>query len=141
MIVYFDTSAFLPLLIDEPGTPISLRLWGDAAQVTSSRLIVTESAAALAQGVRMGRVPEAEHTEIQSDCTRLVRELTLLDVSAAVLDDAAELAAARQLRSLDAIHLASASLVFGRALVLASGDRALLRAAAGEGFTVVDTRG
>ncbi|CAN5819560.1 hypothetical protein BH18ACT2_BH18ACT2_20760 [soil metagenome] len=38
MIAYFDTSAIVPLLIDEPGTALAARTWTIADRVVSVRL-------------------------------------------------------------------------------------------------------
>lgn len=49
MIGYLDASAFVPLLIAEPGSAACRRFWNDADSVVSSRLLYVETAAALAQ--------------------------------------------------------------------------------------------
>lgn len=139
MIVYFDTSAFLPLLVQESGTDLALRLWREAAHVVSSRLIVAESAAAIAMAHRMGRIADGDHDLIQSEASGLTRELALLDVTADAIDRAAVLAPRRGLRGYDAVHLATASLLHSDDVVFASGDSALLSAAAAEGIHTVDT--
>ncbi len=141
MIVYFDTSAFLPLLVEEPGSTVALRLWREAHHVASSRLIVAEAAAALAQGMRMGRLTPEEHDVLQQDVARLARELHLIDVPAEIIEQAAATAITRGLRGYDAVHLATALQLAGEDLVLAAGDRALLRAARAEGLHIVDTAG
>ena len=56
MIAYFDTSALIPLLIEEAGSERSGRVWDAAEHVTSARLIYAEARAALAQAARLGRV-------------------------------------------------------------------------------------
>ena len=59
MIGYLDTSAFIPLLIDEPTSEACRRFWDDADVIVSSRLLYVETAAALAQAGRMGASPRA----------------------------------------------------------------------------------
>jgi uncharacterized protein len=49
VIADFDTSALIPLLIEEPGSVRAGRVWDVADHVTSVRLIYTEARAALAQ--------------------------------------------------------------------------------------------
>ena len=61
MIVYFDTSAFVPLLVAEPSSESCGRLWNEADDVVTTRLLYVESAAALAQALRMGRLTTREH--------------------------------------------------------------------------------
>lgn len=131
MIVYLDTSALLPLVVVEAGTATSSRLWNDADEVVSTRLIIAEAAAAVAQGNRMGRVADEQHSYLQDQATRLIVDLTLVDVTTEVINRAAALAVAHGLRGHDSVHLATAT----------SGDQRLLQAAAAEGFTTVDTSG
>ena len=139
MIVYFDTSALLPLVVLEPGSDIAGRLWTEADHVVSSQLIVVESAAAIAMGHRIGRMSAEDHDLVQNESAALVRELILVDVTPDVVEHAAALAVRRALRGYDAVHLATANRVGLDAVVFASGDRALLAAASAEGFHTVDT--
>lgn len=57
MITYSDPSAFVPLLIDEPGSVFCRKLGDDSDAVATSRLLYVETAAALAQGVGWGGLP------------------------------------------------------------------------------------
>jgi len=139
VIVYFDTSAFLPLVVAESGSPIAVRLWEDAQQRASSRLLRVEAAAAVAMGKRMGRLTDDEHEAVQEDAWRYATNMTLIDPFGAVVDRAADLAASHGLRGHDAVHLATATSIRGRDLIFASGDQKLLAAAREEGFTTVDT--
>lgn len=56
MILYVDTSALVPLLVDEPSTTVCGELWDGADSVTCVRLGYIEAVAALAMAERMGRV-------------------------------------------------------------------------------------
>lgn len=60
MIAYFDTSALIPLLIEEPRSPRAGRVWDVAEHVTSVRLIYTEARAALARAARLGRLSSTD---------------------------------------------------------------------------------
>ena len=140
MIVYFDTSALLPLVVLEPGSDIAGRLWTEADHVVSSQLIVVESAAAIAMGHRIGRISAEDHDLVQAESAALVRELILVDVTPDLVEHAAALAVRRALRGYDAVHLATANRVRSEeAVVFATGDGALLAAASAEGFHTVDT--
>lgn len=141
MIAYFDTSAFFPLVVEEAGTPVSLDLFRDAAQAASSKLLLVETAAAVAMGRRMGRVPADEHDELQDIASTLARQMTLIDAHGDIVEEAARLAASRDLRGYDAMHLATAKMIRARDVVFASGDQRLLSAARAEGFATVDTSG
>lgn len=139
MIVYFDTSAFIPLIVLESGTPTALRLWDQAESRLSSRLIVVEAAAAAAMGRRLGRLTEDEHAAVQEDVWRHATNMTLIDAFGDVVNHAATLAVEHALRGYDAMHLATAMLVQARDVVFASADQKLLHAAHAEGFTTIDT--
>ncbi|MDQ0728906.1 type II toxin-antitoxin system VapC family toxin [Microbacterium sp. W4I20] len=141
MIVYFDTSAFVPLLLQEPGTPVASRLWDEGLAVFSSRLIIVETAAAIAMSRRMGRVSPDQAEELGAACDELVSQLTLVEAAPTVVETAAELAGRHGLRGYDAMHLASVSMVLTTGVLFASGDQRLLAAALAEGFETVDTSG
>ncbi len=141
MIVYFDTSALLPLIVSEAGTAVSMRLWDEADDVVSTQLIVVEAAAAVALGNRIRRIADDEHDYVQNQVTRLSSDMILIDVTTPVVERAAKLAIAHGLRGYDSVHLATATLIRARDVVFASGDQRLLRGAAAEGFTTVDTSG
>ncbi|KJQ54484.1 type II toxin-antitoxin system VapC family toxin [Microbacterium sp. SA39] len=141
MIVYFDTSAFIPLLLQEPGTPVAARLWDEGAAVFSSRLIIVETAAAIAMGQRMNRVSWSEADALREASGELLRQLTLIEAAPTVVEAAAELASRHGLRGYDAMHLASVSMVLTPGVLIASGDHRLLEAALAEGFGTVDTSG
>lgn len=141
MIVYFDTSAFVPLLVKEAGSPLAARLWSEAQTAVSSRLIVVELAAAISLGRRVGRISADNHDLLQRSGEKLSRELTLVDAVGDIVDNAAKLAVVHELRGYDAMHLATAGRVAGASTVFASGDQRLLQAARNEGFVVIDTSG
>ncbi len=56
LIVYFDTSALVKLVFDEPGSELAAELWDRAEAVVSSQLIYPEARAAVASAHRQGRV-------------------------------------------------------------------------------------
>ena len=56
MLVYLDTSAFVPLLVDEPSSETCERVWTAATMVTSSVLLTAECMAALSMAHRVGRL-------------------------------------------------------------------------------------
>lgn len=139
MICYFDTSAFVALLVSEPGTPRALRLWRDAERVVCSELLYVEAAAALAQAHRMGRLPENGYQTATSLLDELYEQLDLIHVTDRLVRRAAVLAADLALRAYDAVHCASAEILASADLVVATGDGALLRACRHLGWITADT--
>ena len=138
MIVYFDTSAFVPLLVSEPSSTFCQRLWNEADDVVTTRLLYVESAAALAQALRLGRLSGPAHRSTLRILDRLWGEFDVAEVDEAVVSRAAELAHSCALRGYDAVHCASAEQLDDEDLVVASGDRGLLVACASLGLATSD---
>lgn len=139
MIVYFDTSALVPLLLAEPGTPMAQQLWDQADHVVSTRLVYAEARAALAQAHRLGRVTSSQLRKLVAGLDDLYGQLDRIDVDDPLVVRAGEMAEAHELRGYDAAHLAALERVAGEHTVLASGNRDLSIAASALGFAVADT--
>ena len=128
--VYLDASALVKLVVWEAEsetlrTYVSGLAEGGAAVVTS-RISVVEVTRAVAR--RMGLVPESVATVFASVAVR--------EVTARIVDQAAELAPA-SVRSLDAIHLASALELGPELVAFVTYDARLAEAAAAAGLPVV----
>jgi uncharacterized protein len=129
VIVYFDTSGIVPIIIEEASSLAASRLWDDADRVVSSRLVYAEGRAALAMARRMDRlVADGLRTAVR-DFESLHGQLDIVEVTPRLVHDAGSLAERFALRGYDAVHLASAQLVQDPDLVLAAGDLSLLKAA------------
>ncbi|MBX3071082.1 MAG: type II toxin-antitoxin system VapC family toxin [Thermomicrobiales bacterium] len=134
MIAYFDTSALVKLVIDEPGTPEVISIWHRASTVASNRLIYAEGRAALAQAVRQGRVTADEMRASIPRFERLYGRFVLVELDDVLVFRAGDLAEIHGLRGYDAVHLAAAERIRSSDRVLVSADFALLRAARAEGI-------
>lgn len=141
MILYCDTSAVVPLTVEEPSSDTCRRLWDAADTVITTRLLYVEAAAALAQALRMGRTSESEHRGAVRLLDRFWADLDVVEVYDAIVRRAARLAHACSLRGYDAVHCASAEQINDPELVMASGDRKLLSACATLGIATADTNG
>ena len=139
MIVYFDTSALLPLLVEEPGSRVAVRLWEEADHVLSVRLLYAEARAALAQAERIGRIESHELGALVEEFETVYAQLDQLELDDALVRRAGALAQEHGLRGYDAVHLAGAERVNGTDVVLAAGDTALLDAARNLGISVART--
>jgi predicted nucleic acid-binding protein len=139
MICYFDTSAFVPLLIDEPSSAACRRLWDDAEDVTTSQLLYVEAAAALAQAVRTRRITAAREAAALRELDRFWRDFHIIEATNQLIGRAAELTSSHCLRAYDAVHCATAEEVNDHDLVFASGDSQLLKASRSLGFSTADT--
>ena len=58
MIAHFETSAVVPLVVEEPSLPACERLWNDATRAVSVRLLYAEARAALTMARRLGRLTQ-----------------------------------------------------------------------------------
>lgn len=134
MIAYFDTSALVPLLIEEPGSEPAARLWDGADRIVSVRVVYPEARASLAQAHRLGRVTAQQLRSAVDDLGTRCEELELLDIDDILARQAGDLAEQHSLRGYDAVHLAAAHRVNDAELVVVAGDRPLLAAATAAGL-------
>ena len=119
MSVYLDSSALVKLLVEEDETPALRRFLASASAVrVTSALARTEVVRAVGP---FGAVDAAR---------RLLRGLHDVPISRSILDDAGDLAVDLGVRSLDAIHLATARSLADHLEVLVTYDRRLLSGAA-----------
>jgi uncharacterized protein len=133
-IVYFDSSAFVKLLVEEDGTDLVAQLWDGCDAALSSRLAYPEVRAALA----------AAHRNNTLDATGLEGALQIweefwsatrpVEFRTEIERHAGELAQLHSLRGADAVHLASALTVPKLELVVAVWDRRLHAGAHAEGL-------
>jgi predicted nucleic acid-binding protein len=129
LIVYFDTSALVPIVIEERSSTVCARLWDEADRVVSSRLASVEGRAALALAYRFGRLNDESLRAAVRTFESLIEEMDAVELTAGLGQRAGALAEKMGLRGYDAVHLASAEALRDRDLVLATGDQALIQAA------------
>lgn len=123
--IYLDTSAFLKTVLDEAEST-SLRRYLDDCQpdtLVSSKLLAIESR----RGVMRNRPARMPAVDVG------LAVVTLLDLSDAVVESASRLPDP-MLRSLDAIHLATALLIREDIDVMLTYDERLAAAAAAHGL-------
>lgn len=140
MIVYFDTSAFIPLLIDEPNSDSRDRLWNEATRTVSVSLLYVEARAALARAHRLGRLSQGGLASAAALLDDLSAQVDHVEVTLRLVRTAGALAEARQLRGYDAVHLAAAQAVADADTIFASGDQRLIAAASQLGLIVAPGR-
>ena len=140
MIAYFDTSAVVPLLVGEPGTDISLRVFLQAETVATVRMTFAEASAALARASRLGRLTADAHDRALAGLESVWVQMDVLDVDDDLVRAAGALARDHALRGYDAVHCAAALRVVSGTTVALAGDRDLLAAWHREGLQVVDTQ-
>lgn len=129
MIAYFDTSALIPLLIEEPTSGTAAVVWDTADRVASARVVYAEARAALALAHRLDRVDGATKNRAVRDLEALYNQLDRVDVDDQLVRRAGVLAGEQQLRGYDAIHLSAAERIADADTVVVAGDAELCRAA------------
>jgi len=136
-LAFWDSSAFVKLLVDELGSADAERVWNEADAPAASRLVVPEVSAALAAARRSGRLDAAAHRRSLHEWGRLQDEVDMVEVTAGVASEAAELATRYLLSGADAVHLASALSLDDAGPLLVTWDRRLGSAATAAGLSVV----
>lgn len=133
MILYVDTSALVPLLIEEPSSARCGELWDSADRLTTTRLTYVEAVAAVAQGTRLGRISMDEAADAREVLDELWTAIDIIEMDTGLMKSAASLAMTHGLRGYDATHCAAAIAINDAELVAATGDRRLLAAWSVEG--------
>jgi predicted nucleic acid-binding protein len=139
VITYFDTSALLPIVIEEPASDRASDLWIRSTQVISSLLVVPEARAGLGKAHRSGRITVRALARTRTALEHVIGQLDLTEVDAGLAHRAGDLAEAHGLRGYDAMHLASAEAINHEDFVFVCGDRRLTEAAALLGINTAST--
>jgi len=132
-IVYFDSSAFVKLIVEEDGSDLAATLWDGCDAAVSSRLSYPEVRAALAAAGRSQRLDRADlsHAELAwEDYWAATRPVELTE---RVTAHAGQLASDYALRGGDAVHLASLLAVGAADTLFAVWDQRLRRGAQAAG--------
>ena len=137
--VYLETSALLAWLLGEPRAEEVARAIDGADEVLTSALTLTEAARGLLRAEQLGRLTAVERLELRGVLERSQSQWLLMEVTEAVRRRAEAPFPAEPVRTLDAIHLATA-LELRRAwpeLDLLSFDRRVRSSATGLGLGLV----
>ncbi len=126
----------MKLVFDEPGSELAAELWDRSESVVSSQLLYPEARAAAAAAHRMGRIDSATLDRAVDAIDALVAQVGIIGLDTDLAHAAGELAQAHGLRGYDSVHLATALSVHTDALLLATWDRDLARAALAAGCSV-----
>lgn len=136
MRIYFETSAFMKILLNEPEADLARVAWDDADRIATSLITYTEARATVAAAARNGTLSTDEVTPVRSTLERMWRRCDVVDVTTAIAGVAGDLAETWRLRSLGAIHLASVLEVADDRTVFLTWDRRLAVAARSMGVAV-----
>lgn len=138
MTAYFDTSALVPLVIEEPSSAVRERAWHAAGTVATSALAYVEVHTALAQARRLDRLTDAQLRQATESFESVWNQVVSVSPSDEIIRMAATLGAEHALRGYDAVHCATALATVQEPYFAVSGDRALVSAWSQLGLTTVD---
>ena len=136
MIAYFDTSAAVKLVVEEPGSTEAVRMWDSATHVVSSVLMYPEAHAALKRARRERRLTDTGLRLAIGGVARLWGRMERVGVSVDLALRAGALAHTHDLRGYEAVHLAAAEAVAAADMVFVAADHDLCTAAANLGLAV-----
>lgn len=136
MIVYFDSSAFVKLLVEEEESEFAAALWDGCDAAVSSRIAYPEVRAAVAAAGRAGRLTDADQRRAEAMWEGYWAATRAVELTEAVALRAGRLAGEQSLRGADAVHLASVLAVSRTEVVLAAWDHRLRSGAQACGLAV-----
>ena len=139
MIAYVDTSALVPVLIDEQTSPLCVEIWESAERLVSTRLVEIEAVTALHRAQRLERISRPILLAALGLLDGFMTDLDIIEIDQDLVRRARQCAEVAPLRGYDAVHCA-AGLVTATAVgaVLVSGDLQLLTTWRQLGASVVD---
>ena len=108
MKVYAETSAILRWLFNESGSDEILERLRSSQKVVCSRLTLIESHRSIHRAVALRELAEAEAAEVRAALAQSAARWAILEVSPEVGARAEQAFPVEPLRTLDALHLASA---------------------------------
>ena len=136
-IVYFDSSAFAKLLVEEPGSELVAQLWNGCDAAASSRLAYPGVCATLVAAGRAGRLEPAELRRAEALWAEFWAATRAVELTDAVAMHAGDLAGRYSLRGADAVHLASLLAIGADDIRFAVWDQRLRAGAAAAGVHLV----
>ncbi|HEX7132827.1 MAG TPA: type II toxin-antitoxin system VapC family toxin [Iamia sp.] len=135
-LTYFDSSALMKLVIDEPGSDEARALWDGSDARLASRLAHPEVRAAMAALRRNHQLDDDGLLVAEEVWSGFWDDVRPVELTEDVGTRAGDLAGVHSLRGADAVHLASA-LALGPEVIVAVWDRRLQRACRAEGLAVL----
>lgn len=139
-LIYFDSSAFVKLLAEEPGSALAAELWDGCDGALSSRLAYPEVRAALAASACNHDITGPELDAAERDWEGYWAATRPVELTTAVERHAGQLARDHALRGADAVHLASALAIGDPDLIVAVWDRRLHAGALASGCRIAPAK-
>jgi predicted nucleic acid-binding protein len=139
LIAYIDTSALVPVLIEEQTSPICAEIWESAERLVSTRLVEIEAATALHKAQRSERISQPVLLAALRLLDGFMTDLDVIEIDPDLIRRARQCAEVAPLRGYDAVHCAAGLLTATSVdAVLVSGDQQLLTTWRQLGASVMD---
>jgi uncharacterized protein len=139
-IVYFDSSAFVKLVVEEAGSDLAAALWDGCDAAVSSRLAYPEVRAALAAAGRAHRLDLDGQRQAEVAWEDFWASTRAVELTETITAHAGQLAGEHALRGADAVHLASVLAIGAGDTLLAVWDQRLRSGAETAGVQVAPTQ-
>jgi predicted nucleic acid-binding protein len=139
-IVYFDSSAFVKLVVEEEGSDLAAELWDGCDAALSSRLSYPEVRAALAAAARNHQLTARGLDHAASMWEDFWSATRPVELTGDIEQRSGQLAGQHALRGADAVHLASSLAIGTKDLVVAVWDRRLHAGVTACGLRVAPAR-
>ena len=107
-VLYFESSAVLTWLLDEPNADVVDQAVATSEAVTTSTLTLVEGNRVLARAESQNLIGQADRRRLRGLLTRVSAKWLLIELTASIRSRAGEPFPVEPIRSLDAIHLATA---------------------------------
>lgn len=108
MTLYAESSAVLAWLLDEPDGPVARERLAKAEIVVASDLTLIECDRVLIRAAALGELTEAEAADRRGHLTTAAASWHVLRIGGEIVDRARQPFPGEPIRTLDAVHLASA---------------------------------
>lgn len=122
MKIFFDTSCYVKRFIEEVGSKETDKIIETANEVGLSIICYPEIISALSSKLRARLISEAVYNELKQDILIDLNDADIINLTVKVLQNTTDLLEKNVLRTLDAIHIASA-LEWGAELFVSSDYR------------------
>ena len=136
---FWDSSAIVPLLVEEDRSADALRLLREDQQILASTLTPVEVSSALWRRRHAGELPAAAHAEAERIFAEISRHWREIAHTPRIVELALNVLSRHPLRSMDAMQLGAAMFASGTGprVPIVAFDRRFAEAARAEGFPVL----
>ncbi len=135
---YFDTSALLKRYIKESGSDVIDDTIDKADEILVSPLTRIEAISALRRLLSEGKICITDYKNIKSELDKDFKDFTILPISQKTLNKAYQIVDAEDIRTLDAIQLATVIIASENIDKLVAADQRLLSAADNNNIVTLD---